>query len=82
MVGVVILPEIPSVRPGEKRSPTGAVCKFKQNQIYRSSEWIPGLVYMQAQDCQKEEDEYVFAVTDDVQGGRKITVYSGGIPLK
>ena len=37
---------------------------------------------MQAQDCQEEEDEYVFAVTDDIQGGRKITVYSGGIPVK
>ncbi|XP_068674721.1 uncharacterized protein [Montipora foliosa] len=32
---------------------------------------------MQAQDCQEEEDEYVFAVTDDVQGGGKITLTVG-----
>ena len=53
------------------------VCKTKVKEIPSRSR----VQYMRVDECKEEEDEYVFAVAGDAQGG-KLTVNIGGIPVE
>ena len=53
------------------------VCKTKVKEIPSRSR----VHYMRVDECKEEEDEYVFAVAGEAQGG-EITVNIGGIPVE
>ena len=76
--GVDILPSVSRQRKRVlKVFSSGTFCKTKVKEIPSRSR----VQYMRVDECKEEEDEYVFAVAGEAQGG-KLTVTIRGIPVE